>query len=481
MNIAALCLILMTANPPAEIAINDPNISQTTRYVFVPTKDVYDHICIDWVSNMVMSTATTQIPTIPIGDGTVVRIDLASLAKNEKELQHLIDTWERLAEDEPYFTRSMLIDCPPYKAADGKTYTKKYRRVFPGPLGEKCGTSVPIVEYRYFFKKLLTTTEGGLYYDFRNIPRTQKEFLEKFAGVSEEEVSKLRSDQKYATFFSNVTSKPRAVLVFRGLGGRTAINQGLVMITQDISDDDNDPKKHPIRNLIDNKFTATEIILEQPTGFHTFALFDGNGNRQNAAPDNVVKDHEIPEPYTAKLQGAISCIRCHAKNEGIQPVVNDVPSLMNGKKYKYFGEAFKRIDLDRAFALYSATLDKPFTRARDDYSDALVFLGSRYPIKERLTVTKASAALSQRYADYRYTRVTPEIALSEISAIRAIEQDIFEKRSAKELLNELIPDLPADETGFIPEDPIIVALKTGLKINRSEFEQVFIDIIGRMK
>lgn len=479
---AAILLVALAADP-ISLAVEDiknaPN-PQTTRYVWVQTKDVYDHAMIDWVSNTVMSTATTQAPTVPVADGQLVRIDLSSFTKDEQELATLLNNWERFTEDEPYFqwrTATVLIDCPPYVHTDGKTYSKrhvkqtKFGSYLPFDEAESLTSltlsSVPVVEYRWFCKKLLTTTEGGLYYQFRGIPGTQAEFLQKFGGVTEEEVANLRSDQKYAVFFSNVTAKPRGVLVFRGLGGRTAVNQGLIFITQDISDDDNTPDKHPFLNLIDNQFTATEIIMELPNGFHVFGLFDGDGNRQDAAPDNVVKDHEVPRPYTAKLQGAISCIRCHASHDGIKPVENDMHSLLAS----YIGETKKPFDLDRAYGLYAASLDKPFNRARDDYSDAVVLLGSRYNLPERLSVAKISNHTAERFAEYRYTRVYAEDVLKEFDVV------VFNHQNPEQMLQELAPS----PNELYLEDPRILALKRGIGINRSEYEIIYPILASRIR
>ena len=47
-------------------------------------------------------------------------------------------------------------------------------------------------------------------------------------------------------------------------------------------------------------------------------------------------------------------------------------------------------------------------------------------------------------------------------------------------LSQLLPPLPTDELGISPEDPVIGALKAGLKVNRLQWEQVYADAAFRV-
>ena len=46
-------------------------------------------------------------------------------------------------------------------------------------------------------------------------------------------------------------------------------------------------------------------------------------------------------------------------------------------------------------------------------------------------------------------------------------------------LNKILPPLKLNANGIGPEDPIIGALKSGLKINRYQWEQVYPDVALR--
>jgi hypothetical protein len=80
-------------------------------------------------------------------------------------------------------------------------------------------SAVPIVRYDWWEIKSLTALNGGLYYDLVGIERNPKgttalkAFFKKF-GVDEEEVEKIRADQRVAMFKSKVTgtTPPRRFL-----------------------------------------------------------------------------------------------------------------------------------------------------------------------------------------------------------------------------------------------------------------------------
>jgi hypothetical protein len=58
-------------------------------------------------------------------------------------------------------------------------------------------------------------------------------------------------------------------------------------------------------------FDASEVLFQRPNGMIGIALFDRNGNLQNAAPLDVVVDRQNPlgDP---EIDAAADCMRCHA-------------------------------------------------------------------------------------------------------------------------------------------------------------------------
>jgi len=371
-------------------------------------------------------------------------------------------------------------------------------------LAEATNSQVPIVHVGYFYNRVLQTLNGGLYYEF-TFPRefrkrtvvnalldedfTEQEFSQLtdetvyllLYGASRRLVAAIRSDQRAGLFRSQVTGKPRAVEVFSGAGGRASVNQGLITRTQDMSDADRDARTHPIRELLNQKYAATELIPERINGLHGFALFAGNnpppgieaGSLQTSVPDNIARDHTIPPPFTARLQPAIGCYRCHNRpqvSRGYIPFKNDVQTMLNNSDLDVFGERTDgqpNLDtLSRVAGLYKGQHDKPLRRARDDYSDAVLVATRGLP------TTLAYTTIARTFNEYTYNLVTPQVACRELG---------FEVTEGKPslVLRRLIPRLPPDELGIQPEDPIIGALKAGLSVNRLEWEQVYPDAFYR--
>lgn len=357
---------------------------------------------------------------------------------------------------------------------------------------------VPIVRADYFVRKTISTLDGGLYYEFRGIEKSPdknisdiEHFLKEFTGVTELDIAKLRSDQKVAMFRSQVTGKPRAVVMFAGAQGRISVNQGLVMITQDMRDADVDPQADPMLNLLKFKFPAIELFAELQNGMLAYALYTGDingdgkydaaqgeGELVRSAPDDIAADHNIPAPHTKRLQPAISCIRCHivkrgeTEPEGWIDMQNDV-AVMLKSRLDVFGEkrdGFPDQDtIDRLAGLYAGDLSKPLRRARDDLAEAMLRLTGNPGDDTGSVVTQSHGDLVKMYHAYWYDLVTPEVACRELGF--AVDTN----QAAVTLLKKLLPPLPPDEIGISPEDPRMGALKAGVSINRLQWEQVYAD------
>lgn len=525
------------------------------RYVWNPSRSAMDAAVIDVAVNTAWSQSRVLVRGYRLSNRQVLRYDLRQLAPFD--LSRALTNWEKFAEDEPYFLQNgfavaanfAVIKSKNAKIQSGTTIilrpkvgdkfevkgeithsSKKWLEIsVQGKTGfilaSSCsvkgangavaartfaphvasssnliiatGSQVPIVRGDYFVRKSLSTLDGGLYYQIRNITKSPDSkvsdldhWLQSFAGVTEDDVAKLRSDQKVAMFRSEVTAKPRAVLLFTGAQGRASVNQGLVAITQDMADGDVDPKADPIANLLRHKFEGIEAFAEMQNGMIAFALFTGDlngdgkydpskgeGKLVNSVPDNIAKDHTVPAPHTARLQPAISCIRCHSQKRGTQqpegwlPLKNDVTTLLRSK-LDVFGEKsdgfpdFKT--LDRLAGLYAGDLTKPLTRARDDLSEATLRLTQIPATDGKSTVSQVHTHLSSYYRKYWFDTVKPVDACVELGF------EVSEENAVK-LLNALLPPLPADEIGISPEDSRLGALKAGIAINRLQWEQVYAD------
>ena len=191
-------------------------------------------------------------PAGMFANGHLIAVDLQALAPKKDDLEELLRLWDgmivadlgtnghnRIAV-EPYFTilgKLVTVDVEPYTHTDGQRYTKKWVREFlPAPhldldeafeLRELTASKLPVVHWQWFLKKISTTVNGGMYYDFLGVVREAKDgktpqqlTLAKF-GIDE---TKARAnDERAAILHSKVTGRERRIDVFRGIGGRNGM------------------------------------------------------------------------------------------------------------------------------------------------------------------------------------------------------------------------------------------------------------------
>lgn len=492
------------------------------RYIWIPDGDRKKRAYVNYTLNLACSRASTIINPTVVADGKLLRCDLRILAPREGQYATMHALWEELA-FEPYFhitktTADALptsavqiesrVDDPPgsirFKVGEQIFYKSPGNEFFilqnnawikrqlqiavqrvvtygvhvgleQGVLLQSLSKSnAAVIRYDFFIAKVLSTTDGGLYWQFAGIERNpssgtaQAAFL-KSLGASETLVASLRSDQRVAMFRSKVTGKPRRIDAFYGVGVRPGSGTGLITITHDMVDNDTNPRSDPIRNLLQFQDAAREVIAVKPNGMQIFALFNSQGALVDSVPDNIARDHTIPAPHTGRLQAAIGCIRCHGPHDGYQPFTNEVKVMLGGLLDVYGDVASRRSipdQLDRLAGLYSGDLSKPIRRGRDDYSDA-VFLATG-----GMKVSDTSAGISQIYGDYVYKDIGAFEACAELGYLVPQNRAVY-------YLNQILPPLNADVIGIRPEDPIIGALKVGLRVNRYQWEQVYADAAFR--
>ncbi len=512
----------------ADIAVVSKNDQPFQRYIWVPDGNKENIGEVKYTLNLVGRGTALYNPKVVAG-GRLIRVDLRMLApksdNDNKDITEIIKIWEKYA-FEPYFhvirttdealpTNAKLIksiDGDPegskrieyenekwYISPGGKSYQLIENDWVPKKLtfakkqnvaaaGAHVGldqhvmlqgltqTNAPVVRYDWWVIKTVTVLEGGLYYEWIGAQKNAvngktdlRVFLDKF-GAGEELAKGLRADQRAAMFKSRVTGRPRRIDVWRGQGVRPDSGTGIVSLTYDTKEGDITPDTDPFRSLLNLKAAAGELILEKSNGMHVFALFKlDDESLQDSAPDNVVKDHTIPVPHTARLEPAISCIRCHAPFDGWQPFQNEVKLLLaggNGGGLNVFDdldEKKSRQDiLDRLAGLYSGDLTKTFRRGRDDYSDAV------FQATDGMSVPKVGVTMASTFSRYRYTDVDALIACQELGYDVPRDKAVY-------YLNLILPPLNKDISGISPEDPILGALKMGLSVQRFQFEQVYAD------
>jgi hypothetical protein len=515
---AALCGVSVAGTPrdAVTIALGDAaaheHDAEWYRYLWFPAGSLADHKAVGWALNECVSRSSFHVHPKSFGEGDdlgVMRIDLRDLGDDDETVAAIARVWEGLAVREPYFLTNVgsgvdveilerrgdqaLIASEPWTNALGVTYTKRWvpaaeagkrvSRVYGShvdateieTLAVLTGSAIPIARAEWFTRIATSNVDGGAYYEFRGITQqTETEFLEAFVGVDTADIERLGSDKRAATFRSGVTKKPRQVEFFTGPQTRFDAGAGVVSITRDLADDDQfDPAKHPVFNLLDPKFDASEIILEDAKGHHVYAIFDGQGNIAREVGSNVATDSTIPDGHPQRLQPAISCIRCHARkpHDGWRLVENDVAKLWAGG-YATIGDLSEDEDaaiaLRKLFAQYQGDPEKMFRRARIDYHEASVRSTAG------MNAADAANALVELYRRHWFDPVTPAVACEELGI------DVPDGSTAVAELRSWCGAVDEGD-GLRLEHPTLAALKSGLDtVGRVDWEAVFVDAAERV-
>lgn len=260
-------------------------------------------------------------------------------------------TWEKLAGADPWYhvqvetvepwPGGVWRDEGKFYPAGAFTYKTTKGALAPwlitGPAGKQqiadvigwTGSKAPIVRADWFFAQ--TAAQEGRrvgYYDFLGV-KDQKGFeqLVRFDGKL---AAKL--EHRRVVVFSGITLQPRRV-------ERTAtVLGGLWRTFDNVTGTD---KHNPLR-VLDNDFQhdATEQFAPLPNGLPAWYLGNAQGQRQDKAPDNVVRgDHTGSD---SRLHVNLSCVRCHfsAKEEN---AIKDVGELKIGKLAAVDYEKFREL------------------------------------------------------------------------------------------------------------------------------------------
>ena len=426
-----------------------------------------------WVSaigfgvNTSASHARTIQPSSVIANGWMVKYDLRKLAPDPPRLAKLIETWDGLATQDPYF--HVPSSNTNLKAAVIAPHLSQEQAAALAGLTLSTGA---VYRADWFIVKSLSTLDGGKYYEFRQVVRDPEKgtaldnWLSQrglFVGTTQA----VGGERRAAMFRSGVTGKPRRVDVFPTLTG------GVGAITRDISDGEVGADAHPIRSLLEIRFNGAETIVAQPNGLQDFLLSDAAGNIVNEAPPDLVRDHTVKAPFTARLQPAISCIRCHGTEqaEGWQPITNDVAKLL-GSKLNVFTDVSKDLSpeqvADKLAGFYALDLDAAdglIGRGRRDYSTAVFRVAQGIAFEQKSIVVALSQQIAEIYERYQWDIVTPEIAARELGVV--VPKDY--KGSPLDLA------LGAPNVAEAI-DPIVGFLRIGVPVNRTDWETIYGDV-----
>lgn len=452
------------------------------RYVAIPPwGDVSWQHSVTLALNLAASRTPLQVRPHWIANGYLGAVDLTTLATNPNHLKNLIETWDSISIDEPYVHVDSTNVINGNSQGDGGSSGVAVVPPHISPeaaqmLASLASAPVPVYRADHLMVELLDRK----YYEFRGYVKDDGTLInqeELFAsiGLDEDKARQINGDIRTATLHSLNTGHQRRVDVYGGLSSR--YNEGRVFVTRDAVREEQDPNKLPLSNLLAFRNAAREIIYEMPNGLHGFALTDGDGNLARAADPNVAVDETVPSPYPKILSGAISCVRCHGVNSGLQPIKHDLAKILDSGANLIFDVSDTNLTqaeaIERINALYRSpeVVDKKIQRSREDINDAVFLLTDGYYVKpdDPYSVPRAFAAIAKIHDDYRYKLVTPRQALLELG---------FETTKEEDELRHLATVLGPSASEVSPTE---AALRSGLPVLRSDFEVAYLDLAVKAK
>lgn len=486
--VAALLAALLCADPPARQpgpsdwvgwALTD--LVQTAevdrpfiRYLAIPPWGSEQWVpVLTFALNTSVSQAGVIVRPDVIAAGWMLRVDMRRLSPKPVQLKRTLAVWDGLAKIDPYLhvpRQNSGVDI----AVIAPTVPQD-QAVLLAQLTLSAGA---VYRADWFLKMALDTLDGGQYYEFRQLPvDTDKDAggLTEFdrylrgRGVFLRATQDAGGERRAALAASDVTGKPRRADFGVGLSG------GLWSVTRDIADGGQQAERHPLRNLLDFRDQGREVFVTLPNGMIEYTLFDGAGKLVREAPPELVRDHGIPPPYTARLRPARSCITCHnvTAADGWKEFPNTVQAVLKSGRFDVVtdlaGLSLTRDEaIDKLAELYALDVDSAdglLGRARRDYAAAIarcVPVGIAFAADKSLTSQIGQLVRDILY-EYDYTRVDRRVAARELGY--TVGDDV-----ADPLAVALIPDDPTREI-----DGVMAYLRAGVPINRADWEAIYQD------
>jgi len=228
---------------------------------------------------------------------------------------------------------------------------------------------------------------------------------------------------------------------------------------------------------------AKEAFAPMPNGMVEYLLADAKNEFQRAAPPDVVADSTKPDGHTKELEMGMSCIICHAPQDGYRTARNDMEFLLNSDT-DFFGDSLgyttadgQTVSLTRAEAVavvagrYGERIDEPdgvLGRARRHFIRTVDLLTDYEVDAEATSVQKVGAKIKEIYHGYRYRTIDAERACLELGVRVPSGQGLA-------TLRKLVPAPAAGQ----PEDVVIALLRNGATIKRDDFSAVYVEMARR--
>jgi len=331
-----------------------------------------------------VNSLSRELDLLPL---TVVNADLVRLNLCDYGISP--KTWERLADADPLLHVRLVREEIQYQNwgyYQGSSWVTTERRktgvkkVIVGALApwltetpqqqqalaylvQETQSQAPVVNALWFFHQSVIQegrdgTRTG-YYDFLGLGKKEADWLELVGGKGViDQARKLKLELGAA-----VRRSRRVAIANRQIRRVQSLTGGL-WLTIDVNTSVGE--RNALRNLLDLKADVTEQIAVLPNGLPAFWLADGQGNRQNSAPDSIAGNTAHRGVDTRVHAGPLTCLICHRTVlHPIQDYVRDVLARPPMALASPDPDVNKRLR-----QLYLSDLETRFRRDVEDYATA---------------------------------------------------------------------------------------------------------------
>lgn len=344
----------------------------------------------------------------------------------------------------------------PYYHVKVSQDTGKYGYYPPAPwldqgqiqeLYDRTYSQVPILRGDWLlYQTAVQKDRRAGYYDLLGVGKKEVDF-QKLIGADVAEAKRLKLEVAASVVSSGVTLNNRGITRLQALTGgywRTLDFRGSAdkQNTARLLSGDTDPAQGD----------ASEQYGVLSNGLFAYWLQDGNGNRQDTAPDFIASDGRSTSP-DRRVHVGLSCVRCHV--EGLRPVDDYARRLFREPVF------LRSPDYDKLKRLRQLYLtDLPAQLAADNARFAAsVRLCNGLDVGENARVY---AAVWEAYAD------TPVDAGRAAAELGCTEQQLLEKVRAYAANNAIIDPVMA----ALAQQPPLTVRREHLEETYSQFQKV---------
>lgn len=210
-----------------------------------------------------------------------------------------------------------------------------------------------------------TSNEAAIYYQVRKLPAKAQDLFNQTGVEFNQDID------DFEALFVGFETSPISLNKNRLLG-RWESNDGSMWVTFDVAQNQGGNSnlfQFPLLRAVNAKnnyqFNAAEFIFSLPNGLHGYFLSDNQGNRQNAAPLNIVADNI--SPFSPEIKASLSCYRCHSA--GFIPAKDQIKAHVVANATQ-----FDLGDVERVELLYREP-EPIFLQDNGQYAEALSKIG----------------------------------------------------------------------------------------------------------